>query len=1151
MKFDNFSGSLNHTNSICNAPYLLSAAFVKSLGNQTILIAENERQVNEIVDFISYIDSEFAVVKLPAWDCLPYDRVSPNSDIMAQRANALSNAVKLWNEKKTFLLVTTVSSFIHKLVPKEHFSSKDFIIKVGHALDIDKLTSFLVENGYHMVNTVREVGEFSLRGGIIDVFPAGDDKPYRIDLFGDEIETIKIFDAATQISLNKVDQLNFSVSSELILKNSTIEKFKYRYQELFGTKATKDPLYESIISGRHFIGMEHWLPLFFDKLETIGDYFPGITIALGQQTLASVKSHLDIIEEYYQSRLSFAGSKSTEAEIAYRPVTPHSMYMNLDEYEALINANRSISYTPFNEPNSISIGAQNIDSVLTDFLNLSDSFIKLKSVLENLITTKRKVIFLSMSIGSRDRIMHLLEERGFHAGIRIESWQEFENLLTQYVAFGVCGIEHGLIYDRYVIISEQDILGEKLQRPVKKKKNAELYIKEASSLNIGDIVVHEDHGIARFLSLEAIEAAGTFHDCLCLEYQGGDKLYLPVENLELISRYGNEDSAAILDKLGGAAWQSKKAKAKERIKEIANKLLEIAAARQLEKGEPIFAPAGVYDEFCSKFPYIETDDQERAINDTFSDLASGRPMDRLICGDVGFGKTEVAMRAAFAAINSGAQVAIVVPTTLLARQHFINFKARFKGFGARIEQLSRLVNAKEKDNTKIGLKSGQVNIVIGTHALLAKDIQFAHLGLVVVDEEQHFGVAQKEKLKQLKSKVHVLTLSATPIPRTLQMALTGVRDLSIIATPPVDRLAVRTFVMPYDGVVIREAIMREKFRSGQVFYVSPRIKDLAYLYDRLVKLVPEVSVVVAHGQMAPSQLENVMLDFYAGKYDVLLSTNIIESGIDIPSANTMIIHRSDLFGLSQLYQLRGRVGRGKQRAYTYLTYPHDFIISESSMKRLEIMHTLDSLGAGFQLASHDMDIRGAGNLLGEEQSGHIKEVGVELYQQMLNEAILAAKADTDITQKQLEKWSPNINIGLSVLIPKSYVADLPVRLSLYKRLSSMDTQQDIDQFAAELVDRFGPLPTEVKNLLIVVGLKKLCIESHISKIDAGQKGAVITFYKDKFKNPEKLLSYISQNSGAVKIRPDQKLVFTRVWNDNAAKIKGIQNILEVLANLNN
>ena len=640
------------------------------------------------------------------------------------------------------------------------------------------------------------------------------------------------------------------------------------------------------------------------------------------------------------------------------------------------------------------------------------------------------------------------------------------------------------------------------------------------------------------------------HDCLRILYLGNDKLFVPVENIDVLSRFGSETAGVQLDKLGGVAWQARKARLKERIRDMADQLIRIAAERQVKDAPVFLPPEGLYDEFCARFPYAETEDQLKAINDTIDDLGKGKPMDRLICGDVGFGKTEVALRAAFAAAMTGVQVAIVVPTTLLARQHTKTFRDRLAGFPLRIEQLSRMVLPADADKARAGLADGQVDIVIGTHALLAKGIAFRNLGLLIVDEEQHFGVSHKERLKQLRSDVHVLTLSATPIPRTLQMALTGVRDMSIIATPPIDRLAVRTFVLPFDPVVIREAILRERFRGGQTFYVCPRLADIDEVADLLRKIVPEVTFAAAHGQMRPNQLEDVMTAFADGKFDVLLSTNIIESGLDMPKVNTLCIHRADMFGLSQLYQLRGRVGRAKVRGYAYLTLPANRKPTVNAQKRLDVMQTLDSLGAGFTLASHDLDIRGAGNLLGEEQSGHIREVGVELYQHLLEEAVAAARAGTlEKGAVTADDWAPQINTGAPVLIPDDYVKDLGTRLALYRRIGDFKDRGEIDSFAVEMVDRFGALPPEVENLLDVVNIKVMCRQANIEKVDAGPKGAVVALRGNTFAEPGALVNYIARSAGTVKLRPDQKIVFTRPWDTPSARVKGLQSILGQIVGL--
>ncbi|MEO1746626.1 MAG: transcription-repair coupling factor, partial [Pseudomonadota bacterium] len=636
------------------------------------------------------------------------------------------------------------------------------------------------------------------------------------------------------------------------------------------------------------------------------------------------------------------------------------------------------------------------------------------------------------------------------------------------------------------------------------------------------------------------------HDCLEIHSAGENRLFLPVENIELLSRYGGDGVEVQLDRLGGGGWQARKAKLKKRLLDMADQLIRIAAERHMREAPAMAAPEGLTDEFAARFPYEETDDQMAAIEAVAGDLSEGKPMDRLVCGDVGFGKTEVALRAAFLAAMTGFQVAVVVPTTLLARQHFNSFRERFKGLPINIAHASRLAGPKALAAAKAGIADGSVDIVVGTHALLAKAISFKDLGLLIVDEEQRFGVKHKERLKEIKSDVHVLTLSATPIPRTLQLALTGVRELSLITTPPVDRLAVRTFVSPFDPLIIRETLLRERYRGGQSFYVCPRVSDLGEVKAFLDETVPELRVATAHGQMAPSELEDIMNAFYDGNYDVLLSTTIVESGLDIPTANTLIVHRADMFGLAQLYQLRGRVGRSKVRAYALFTLPANKTLTKTAERRLKVLQSLDTLGAGFQLASHDLDIRGAGNLLGEEQSGHIKEVGFELYQQMLEEAVAEVKG---IEHEQSNDWSPQINVGTPVMIPESYVGDLALRLQLYRRLGDFEEVDDINAFGAELVDRFGPLPDEVEHLLKIVYIKALCRNANVEKLDAGPKGAVITFRDQNFPNPAGLVKLIGEQGSLAKIRPDQSVVFARDWPNAEKRLQGAAMLMTKLVQI--
>ena len=986
-----------------------------------------------------------------------------------------------------------------------------------------------------------------MRGGLVDLFPSGSEQGLRLDFFGDTLESIRVFDPETQRTQGEIRELNLVPVAEFQLTTDTIRKFRTGYVAAFGAPSRDDQLYEAVSEGRRYPGMEHWLPLFHDKLDTLFDYLPESPIVLEPLAEEAAHERLAQIADYYEARREPLDASG----VPYKPLPPDRLYLSEKEWKKRLDDMPLAQVTPFAVPEggqaAIDIGTRQGHNFTAERAEPNANvFNALTKHVQALQAANKRVVIALWSAGARERMSHVLADHKLPNLRDVRTWPEVAGLAKPDIGLAVLGLESGFETQDVAVISEQDILGDRLVRPRKASRRAENFIAEATSLAAGDLVVHVDHGIGRFTGLKTIEAAGAPHDCLEIHYAGGDKLFLPVENIELLSRYGAEETQVDLDRLGGSGWQARKARMKSRIREIAHDLLKVAAERLLRAAPKLSVASGNFDEFCAGFPYEETDDQQAAIDAVVGDLEAGRPMDRLVCGDVGFGKTEVALRAAFIAAMNGKQVAVVVPTTLLSRQHFKTFTERFRGFPVKIGQASRLVSAAELTRTKKALADGEINIVIGTHVLLGKGIQFKDLGLLVVDEEQHFGVTHKEKLKQLRSEVHVLTLTATPIPRTLQLALTGVRDLSIIASPPIDRLAVRTFVSPFDPLVVREALLRERYRGGQAFYVCPRIEDLAGAREFLNKNVPEVRVAVAHGQMPSGVLDDIMTAFYDGKYDVLLSTTIIESGLDVPTANTLIVHRADRFGLSQLYQLRGRVGRAKLRAYALFTLPTRKITAQAE-KRLKVLQSLDTLGAGFQLASHDLDIRGAGNLLGDEQSGHIKEVGFELYQQMLEEAVESLKAG--IADPVADRWSPQITIGTPVLIPDEYVADLSVRLSLYRRLADLDDEREIEAFGAELVDRFGKMPVEVDHLLKIVSIKLLCRRANVEKVDTGPKGAVLSFRDNTFSNPEGLIAFIRDQGIAARVRPDMKVVLFEDWERPEDRLTGTAIILRALVTI--
>ncbi|MCR8725614.1 transcription-repair coupling factor [Frigidibacter sp. ROC022] len=1128
---------------------LLLREEVTKCGGPVIHVARDDKRLAAMQAALAFFAPDLPVLTFPAWDCLPYDRVSPNPEISAGRMATLA-ALATGSVPKRFILLTTLNGAMQRVPTRATLRDAAFVATVGSRLDEAALRSFLVRMGFVQTATVTEPGDYAVRGGIIDIFPpqsrSGEGGPIRLDLFGDQLDGARRFDPESQRTIEKLSVVELAPVSEVILDDAAITRFRQNYRIEFGAAGTDDPLYEAVTAGRKHQGMEHWLSFFHESLETLFDYLPGAPVMLDDQVEPARLARWETIEDQYDTRRTALTQKG-RMDTVYKPAPPKPLYMDTADWETTLASRRLLRLSVLPQPtgaNSIDaggrIGRNFAPERQTEKLNLFDALVEH-------LQARRKVgpvVVASWSEGARERIGGLLSDHGLPETTEVADFRDIPDARGG-VFLTVWPLESGFEARGLTVISEQDVLGDRLIRQTRKRRKADNFLTEAQSLGPGDLVVHVDHGVGRFIGLTVVQALGAQHECLHLEYAGGDRLYLPVENIELLSRYGHDEG--LLDKLGGGAWQAKKAKLKERIREIADRLIRIAAERLLRKA-PVMEPEhGAWEDFAARFPYTETDDQLRAIEEVTADLAAGAPMDRLVCGDVGFGKTEVAMRAAFIAAMAGYQVALIAPTTLLARQHYASFRERFRGFPVTIRTLSRFVTGAEAAKTREGLASGEVDIVIGTHALLAKGIKFKDLGLLIIDEEQHFGVNHKERLKELRSDIHVLTLTATPIPRTLQLSLTGVRDLSLIGTPPVDRLAIRTYVSEFDTVTLREALLREHYRGGQSFFVVPRIADLPEIEEFLRDHVPEVSFIQAHGQMAAGELDDRMNAFYDGKYDVLLATTIVESGLDIPTANTMIVHRADMFGLSQLYQIRGRVGRSKTRAYAYLTTKPGQKLNPVAEKRLRVLGSFDSLGAGFTLASQDLDIRGAGNLVGEEQSGHIREVGYELYQAMLQEAIdklrsgeLEGLTDSD------GQWAPQINLGVSVLIPEDYVPDLDLRLGLYRRLSNLTTKVELEGFAAELIDRFGKLPREVNTLLLVVRIKAECKKARIARLDAGPKGVTVQFHNDKFPNPAGLVDFVRAEGAGARIK-DNKIILIRDWPKESDKIKGAFAIAQSLA----
>ncbi len=1116
---------------------LVMADLARASTGRAVFIAPDDAAMRSVVDAAAFFAPELEVIEFPAWDSLPYDRASPALAISARRLAALHRLQA--GKARAQLIVTTANAVLQRVLTPFRIRESVREFKPGVEIGRESLSALLQRQGYSRTDTVIDKGEYAVRGSIVDIFPSGMDEALRLDFFGDELESLRSFDPNTQMSTGRLDRHLLLPASEALLDEDSIKRFRSRYREMFGANATQDPLYEAVSEGRRLAGMEHWLPLFEDKLATLFDHLgKDDLVVIDQAALAAADERVKDVRDYFDQRTAITG----QAKGNYRPLQPDALYMSADELKDALAAAPAHRATPFDEPESdgvVGFGFRSGRDFAPERARGDNVYPVLADHLKALSKAGKRPLLAAYSKGSRSRITSILEEAGTPVQMA-ESWQDALGLSAKgKPAAMILPIEASFANDEMELLTEQDILGDRLVRRKKKRKSADAFLAELQALSVGDLIVHTEHGIGKYLGLEPIAVGKSKHDCVQLEYKGGDKLFIPVENIDVLSRYGSSEEAVMLDRLGGEAWQKRRARLKERIREIAGELMQVAAQRALKKAPVIEVEDGTYNQFLDRFPWEETDDQERAIADVLSDLESGKPMDRLVCGDVGFGKTEVALRAAFAAAMNGQQVAVVAPTTLLARQHFENFSNRFSGFPLKVGRLSRLVSAKEMKETREGLSAGDVDIVIGTHAILSKQTSFKNLGLVIVDEEQRFGVTHKEKLKQLRADVHMLTLTATPIPRTLQMAMTGLRELSTIQTPPVDRLAVRTYVMEWDDMVMREALLREHHRGGQSFIVVPRISDMEELSDWLHENIPEVKFVAAHGQMSPGEIEERMSAFYEGKYEVLLATTIVESGLDLPSANTIIIHRADIFGLAQLYQLRGRVGRAKLRAYAYLTYAKDTQLSEVAEKRLKVLGDLDSLGAGFQLASHDLDIRGAGNLLGDEQSGHIREVGFELYQSMLEDAILAAKAGDMGLEAKPERVSPQITVDAPIMIPEDYVPDLAVRMALYRRLNDAADKAEIEALAAEMIDRFGDLPAATANLVRLIEIKHQAIEANIAKIDVGAQGTLVTFHQDDFPDPVGLLAYVDRLKGTAKLRPDMKLVISRAWGSPESRLNGL------------
>ena len=1146
--FNNDTKEITEINGVRDSliPFLISYL---SKNQDIFYVAKNDMELSNVYNFLYSNFKEINIYKIPAWDCLPYDISSPNLNLIGERVKSFTDLCFIKKNKNKNIILTTINSLFIKTAPKDFFLKHFINLNLSSDYKFQLIVEFLNNSGYKRVQTVREFGEFSIRGSILDVFPVGNQSAFRIDFIGENIESIKTMDPLTQRSKDKISDFNIYSSNEFILNEKNIENFRKRFRTKNGAAGINSLFYENISAGMKFNGIEHFLPLFHkEQLSSIFDYLP----LEHEISFLLTKNFENLIQERELEINNFSNERKDD-NTDYSAFETEELYTTKCNILDNIKRFNNIRLNEYDRPNITNQNEINISSkplIIPNFIK-SEKINKINNFIQfciNEIKSNRKIVIIVEDETKLNNLVSFFEEDLNKSKITFE-FIEVKKLVTSEnlsnFNFSYSPYLESFELNNHIIIFTRDIFGFPENKRKSWRRKTENFLKDVNSINVGDLVAHIDHGIGLYDGLLKISTNGIDHDCLKLLYQDDDKLFLPVENMNLLSRVGDSGINRNLDKLGASNWQNRKANVKKRIKDMAEKLIRVAAQREIINTEKL-SITDDYDKFSNDFPFQLTDDQDTAIKDVMSDLEAGKLMDRLICGDVGFGKTEVALRASFIVANAGYQVALVAPTTILVKQHYKSFYERFKNSSLNVSSLSRMTKASNRKIIKNNLKSGEINIVIGTHALLSNDIDFNNLGLLIIDEEQHFGVAQKEKIKELQGNIHVLTLTATPIPRTLQLSLSGLKQLSLISTPPVDRLSIRTFVFEWDKVVLLDALNREKNRGGQSFIVCPRIKDIDGLYEKVKKMAPNLSIKVAHGQMKIDELDSSINSFADGKSDVLISTNIIESGIDIPNANTMIIYKSDMFGLSQLYQLRGRIGRGKKRAYAYFTVEAGKVLNKNSQQRLDVIKTLDNLGAGFSLASYDMDIRGAGNLLGDEQSGQIKEVGVELYQDMLKDAVYSYKNKEAPLE---EVWSPSISLGLAVLIPDTYVYDLSTRMALYRKAGDLISSDEINEFNEELFDRFGPPPEEVNNLLQTLIIKNKCLKNNISFIDAGPKGILLGFKNNFFKNTDKLLDWISKSPGQIKVRPDQKLFMEKQFKSREEKIENVLTFIDEIEDL--
>ena len=1125
-------------------PLAISQLLRQHSGTYLLLVPDTPtalRLEQELAVFLSPTDCP--LLTLPDWETLPYDVFSPHQDIVSQRLKTLYQLARL----DRGVVIVPVSTLLLRICHRDYLEQNSFLIKKGQQADLAALKRQLAAVGYRSVEQVMEHGEFSARGSILDLYPMGAATPYRIDFFDNDVDGIRTFDPDNQRSQAQVDQIELLPAHEFPTDQAAIERFRIAYRERFAARNEKESLYQQVSQGMLPAGIEYYLPLFTEKTATLFDYLPADSrfLLLGDTEHAAEKFWLELKRRYDDRAIDLL-----------RPILkPNELYLSVDQLFAALKQHGRIRLSQATLP-ARSGQANATVSALADLSvnhQLKNPLQALQQFMLELKQRNGRALFFVESEGRRESLLQLLQK----AGIRIAQYDNLAAFEQSKDDLGIIvgALEQGVLIEKpglLALISENELFGQKISQRRRRKRSQQVssdtVIRNLAELNLGQPVVHLQHGIGRYQGLQLLDAGGISAEFVTIEYAGGSKLYVPVTSLHLLSRYsGNDAEQAPLHKLGNDSWEKSRRKAAEKVRDVAAELLDVYAQRAAHQGYAFAIDDGQYMAFADSFPYEETADQQDAIDAVLRDMQSPQPMDRLVCGDVGFGKTEVAMRAAFVAVNDGKQVALLVPTTLLAQQHFENFKDRFANWPVRVEVLSRFVSTKAQKAILEDVASGKVDILIGTHKLLQDDIKLQDLGLLIVDEEHRFGVRQKEKIKALRADIDILTLTATPIPRTLNMSMSGMRDLSIIATPPARRLAVKTFVREYENGLIREAVMREILRGGQVYFLHNDVATIEKAAADLAQLLPEAIIGIAHGQMRERELEQIMADFYHQRFNVLLCSTIIETGIDVPTANTIIINRADNFGLAQLHQLRGRVGRSHHQAYAYLLTPPPKRLTKDAEKRLEAIASLEDLGAGFALATHDLEIRGAGELLGDEQSGQIESVGFSLYMDMLEQAVKALKEGREPSLDAMLSQQTEMELRIPALLPESYIPDVNLRLSCYKKLASANSVEELDEVQVELIDRFGLLPDAAKNLVAISEFKIQAQQLGIRRIEANSKGGVVEFSEKTAVSPAYIIELIQKQSRVFKLEGGQKLRFNIASDDGAARLSLIANMLQDFA----